>query len=154
MWLGVADLSAQRSPEGRGPGSHRGPGVEMILSARDRLGLTEDQVAELSDLREQMVALRTTHRTAMEQMRSSGDQMRGAVRERVEAILSEDQMVRLDQIRQARPRRGGGDAAHGRHGPRWREPGSRGVGGRGLGGPRGDSGHVERCGPGGPGPVS
>lgn len=143
-----ADALAQRGPRGeRGPAFHGdgdGPGLEMIMRMRERLELTEDQIAQLDAIRQETVARRTAHRAEMDELRSqvragqlerealreamearreTAEAMRDATRERVDAILTEAQREELDTLR-----REGRAFMRGRAGVR--------RGGRGFDGPR------------------
>lgn len=120
----LAPLSAEaqrgpRGPRGMGPGV-RGPGVEMIMRLRERLGLSEDQIQQLDQIRQEAVQRRTAHQAEMEELRSSvragqteatelrelvqqrqeaAQGIRDAERERVEAVLTEDQRTELENLR-------------------------------------------------------
>lgn len=133
--VGVADLAAQQS-RAQGPRARaradmadrmvRGggaPGVEGILRMRERLELTEDQVARLDALRSERVEQRTLaahemnelrsqlragtiERTeAMERMRTAREARAGQAeqdRAAVEALLSENQRATLEQLQAQR----------------------------------------------------
>jgi len=131
--VGVADLAAQQSraqgPRARADGADRmvrgggAPGVEGILRMRERLELTEDQVARLDALRSERVEQRTLaahemnelrsqlragtiERTeAMERMRTAREARAGQAeqdRAAVEALLSENQRATLEQLQAQR----------------------------------------------------
>lgn len=179
MALAVAPVAAQGQRRGAmgpgmgpgGPPAEAGPGVEGILRMRDRLELTEAQIQQLDQIRQEAVARRNAHRSQMEELRSramagesdaaelreqmqaqreGAEGIRQAERERVEAILTEAQRDELQQIRdraqafmmgRRSAMRGGRPAMRG---PR---PGMRG--GRGSRGPRFDRGMGPRRGFGG-----
>ena len=127
-------------------GMRRGQDIESIMSLRDRLELSEDQIAQLDALRAAQVERRSVDRAGMDEMRSRlragqierSEMMafmeerrdaRGAevddLRSRVDAILLPEQRSELDQYRAERRafergRRSG-----------WREAGMRGRGGQG-----------------------
>jgi len=150
-----ADATAQRGPRGdRGPGfAQRGQGVEMIMRLRDRLELSEEQLEELDQLRKESVERRTAHQAQMEELRSrvvagemtreelreiararreGAEAVRTQQRERVEAILDDEQRQELETLRaQAR------GFVMGRASAR---RGDRGPAGRGFRGFRGDGG--------------
>lgn len=155
LLIGLGDMAAQEPPAQRGPGMHRGGGPEMVLSMRDQLGLTEEQIAELNELREQMVGIRTSHRsamaslrsrlrageidreemrTSMEAIRSGGPQVHEEMQTRIASILDEEQLASFEELRQSRQavrdgrgmRRGGGHGGMG-------GPGMHGDGPGGMG---------------------
>jgi Spy/CpxP family protein refolding chaperone len=155
LLMGLGGVEAQDAPARRGPGMHGAGGPEMVLSMRDQLGLTEEQIAELDELREQMVGIRTSHRsamasvrsrfeageidreemtTAMEAIRSGGPQVHEEMQSRIASILDEEQLASFEELRQSRQavrdgrgmRRGGGPGAMGGQG-------MRGDGPRGMG---------------------
>ena len=129
--VGVSELEAQQRAAGPRGGPGMGPGVEAIMSMRDRLELTDAQVAALDELRAQQVAERNANRAAMEEMRSrlrAGEidrqEMRTFMEEmrdrrpaadqrraQLEAILDENQLQALDELRSRRPRMGRGGPA-------------------------------------------
>lgn len=102
---------------GDGP---RGAGVEMILRQRERLELTDQQVRQLDGIRREAVQRRTAHQAQMEELRSQvlagelePEALRDTVqsrrqaaadvvkqqRERVEAILNDQQKQQLEEWR-------------------------------------------------------
>jgi hypothetical protein len=116
------DATAQRGPRGdRGPElGPQGDGVEMVMRLRDRLELREDQVEELEELRRETVERRTAHRAQMDELRSqvragemsradfleiaqarreASEEVRARDRERIEAILDEEQLQELETVR-------------------------------------------------------
>ena len=121
--IGAADAAGQEAPPerpGRGP---RGPDVESILSMRERLELTEEQVTALDALRAQDVQRRSAERAEVEEMRSrlragliprselvafleersgSREQVAEERQERIDGILGPDQRAMLDQVRAER----------------------------------------------------
>ncbi len=154
MTLAPLSADAQRGPRGpRGfaPGV-RGQGVEMIMRLRQRLGLSEEQIQQLDEIRQEAVQRRTARQAEMEELRSSvragqmeaaelrelvqqrqeaAEGIRAAERERVEAVLTEDQKAELENLRsQARAFQRGRQSV---------------MGGRGFRGPR------DGMRPGGPG---
>ncbi len=65
-----------------------GPGVELVLRQRERLELTEDQVRQLDQIRQEVVARRTAHQTELAGLRSevrAGQTVAAELRERVQA---------------------------------------------------------------------
>ena len=158
MMLGAGGMVAQEpaapAEEGMHRG-HRGPAPEMILAFRERLELTDDQVAALDEVRERMVSVRSSHRAAMAQLRSrfqageidraemlasmeairsGGPDFHQEVRDRVETILDEGQLAALEELR---AERGAMRGAHGRMRP---GRGMRGGPGAMPGGRTGDDG--------------
>ena len=117
--LGAMDIAAQdEAPERRR--GFRGPGVEGVMQMRDRLELTEAQLADLEAMRRESVERRNADAAEMAEMRSrlaAGQIQRSdlmafmedrreanagvseAARERLEAVLSEEQLGTLDQMR-------------------------------------------------------
>ena len=105
--MGATEVSAQN--------------VESIMRARERLELTDSQIESLDALRKETVRSRTEEMAELQEMRSQleAGQIRrselmafmeerregrqdavGQQRERVEAILTEDQLEQLQQMRQ------------------------------------------------------
>lgn len=162
MAVAPLHLQAQRGPRmGQGPAAGpRGAGVEMILRQREQLQLTESQVQQLDQIREEAVQRRTAHQAEMAELRSKvmagetkPEELRQAMqarrdsasaiatqqRERVQAILTDAQKQKIEEWRtQARAfrmgrmsaMRGGRPGMMGRRGFRGRFPG---MGGRGFG---------------------
>jgi len=137
----------------------RAASPEMIMAMRDRLELTDEQIATLDELRQESVALRNSHRAAMAEMRSqlqAGQIRRGEMmafmeelresapaiaeqrRERIEAVLSQDQLEQLQQMRDRGRAFARGRASARRGSDRgMRRPRPAPVRGRGWNGPRG-----------------
>jgi hypothetical protein len=133
-----------------------GQQVEAIMRARERLELTEAQVESLDALRREAVLDRTAEMAELQEMRSqleAGQIQRSELmafmeerragrqeaverqRERVEAILSEDQLETLQQMRQRQRRVGARPGGRpGMDGPGFAPRGRAGL--RGLQGPR------------------
>lgn len=125
--------------------------VESIMRARERLELTDDQIESLDALRREVVQERTTEMAELAEMRSQleagqiqrsdlmafmedrREDRQGAVeqnRERVEAILTEDQLETLQQMRQRQRRMGARPGGRsGMDGPGFAPRGRAGVGG-------------------------
>jgi Spy/CpxP family protein refolding chaperone len=88
--LAPADLDAQVGPRGAralGP-ALRGGGVELALSQRERLELTDDQVKQLDQIRQDAVQRRTEHQAQMAELRSkvrSGQEKPAALLEQIQA---------------------------------------------------------------------
>ena len=135
---GTADLAAQQRGRARVDRSPRGRqvSVEAIMRMRDRLELTDPQIAQLDAIRQEGVQRRSTamsERAELQSQVSAGQIERSEMRdqletrqegareladqqrERVEAILSEAQRESLDQTRSRarafRARRGAPDRA-------------------------------------------
>jgi len=88
--LAPMTLDAQVGPRGqRGiMAQSGGPGVEGILRQRERLELTDDQVAQLDRIRQELVAQRTSHQAEMADLRSkvrAGQLEASALQEQVQA---------------------------------------------------------------------
>lgn len=177
MTLAPVSVAAQRGPrgpQGFGPGM-RGQGVEAIMRLREQLGLSEEQIQQLDQIRQEAVQRRTAHQAEMQELRSrvmagqmeatelrervqqrqeAAQTMQEAQRERVEAVLTEDQKAELENLRaQARAFRRGrlsGVRGRGFRGPR----GRMGWGGQGMRGwaPRPNRWGRGWFGPGRPGP--
>lgn len=152
--LGSVDATAQESMNERR--NLRGPAVESIMSMRDRLELTDDQISALDGLRAERVRERSELRAEMDEMRSrlrAGqiprsemmafmEQRREAAtgeaearRAELNALLTETQLETLDGMRrEARAFQRGRASARSGRGAR----GSRGV--RGARGSRGERG--------------
>jgi len=151
------------------PGSHRpdpafrqGPGVEAIMSLREELELSTDQVEALDEVRRSAVAIRTAHRTQMAEVRSrvqagearrselmalreelheGATETRENLRSQVEAILEPEQLEKLEQMRLQREAFRRGRAFERRHGE------ARGMRGHDGGSPRQDDRPHHRRGP-------
>jgi hypothetical protein len=119
--LGAADLTAQAAPADR-RAPRRGPNAEGILALRERLELTDAQIASLDAIRSEAVQRRNAERNEVEEMRSRlrarqirasemmafmeerRDAMTGRSDERraeIESILTEAQMETLGQMRRS-----------------------------------------------------
>jgi hypothetical protein len=145
----------------------RGAGVEMILRQKERLELTENQVKQLDQIRQEAVQRRTEHQAQMAELRSkvrSGQlerdslwkqvearrqvatAMQEAQRTRVEGVLNDAQKQKLEQwAGQARAFRMGRQS--GQRGGQGFGPGMRGGFVPGMGGGTG-AGMRGRFGPG------
>jgi hypothetical protein len=138
--IGATELRAQ-GPIMGGRGARAlggGAAVERIMSMRDRLELTDDQIATLDALRVEAVERRNAEASEFNRLRSqlaAGQIRRSELmalredqaearrefltqhRERLEAALSEDQRATLQRLRRqagaVRPGRGGDRAAPG-----------------------------------------
>ncbi len=107
--LAPAQLDAQAGLRGQramGP-ALRGGGVEMILNQKERLELTDDQVKQLDQIRQEAVQRRTEHQAQVAELRSkvrSGQEKPAALREQVEArrqvaaAMREAQRARVEGI--------------------------------------------------------
>ncbi|MDH5805959.1 MAG: Spy/CpxP family protein refolding chaperone, partial [Gemmatimonadota bacterium] len=142
---------------GMGRGSQGGGGIELVLRLRERLELTEEQIAQLEELRQEGVehrirrfqetedirskmqagllsddereVLREERREEMEALR----EQREAHREAIGVILTEEQKEQLGNLRQRAMRRGGRGQMRGGRGPRMMDRGfQRGNRGRGF----------------------
>lgn len=131
--FGASDIAAQAESRGmRGPRS--GPDVEVVMSLRERLELTEGQLADLESMRREAVDARNAQRAEMEEMSSrlrAGEIRRSEMmafmeeraelgsttstdrRARLESILNEEQLETLQSSAQ-RMRRGADGARGGR----------------------------------------
>lgn len=140
----VESATAQAAPERRR--AVRGSAVESIMSMRDRLELTDDQISALDRIRAERVQERSTLRAEMAEMRSRlqagqirqsemmafledrADARRDDAEERqaeIEAILDEAQIEMLDDLRtrtrafvRGRASARGGRGVRGARGPR------------------------------------
>jgi Spy/CpxP family protein refolding chaperone len=149
--IGAVDVAAQDQDVQRRDRA-RGPDVEAIMQLRERLALTENQIAELDVVRRESVARRSAEMAEMAELRSrlrAGQIRRSEVmarmeerrdanqglteerRARVESILTDEQLTTLDelQLRRRAFRRGRQSA---RRGPRGDFDGRPGVVGRRL----------------------
>lgn len=140
----VESATAQATPERRR--AVRGSAVESIMSMRDRLELTDDQISALDRIRAERVQERSTLQAEMAEMRSRlqagqirqsemmafledrADARRDDAEERqaeIEAILDEAQIEMLDDLRtrtrafvRGRASARGGRGVRGARGPR------------------------------------
>lgn len=102
MALAPLPVLAQAGPRGqraqaRTPGS---PGVEMILRQRDRLELTDNQVQQLDQIREEAVQRRSAHQAEMAELRSkvlAGEMKAEDLRAQAQARREASQQVREQQ---------------------------------------------------------
>ncbi len=107
--LAPADVDAQVGPRGArvlGP-PLRGGGVELILSQRKGLELTDDQVTQLDQIRQEAVRRRTEHQGQMAELRSkvrSGQESPATLLEQVQArrqvalAMQEAQRTQVESI--------------------------------------------------------
>lgn len=146
--IGAVEVSGQEQGEVRRRAPASGPDVEAIMQMRDRLALTEDQVAELEVIRREGVERRVAEMAEMEDLRSrlrAGQIRRSEVmarmeerrdanqglgderRTRIESILTEQQLAAVDELRlRTRAFRRGRPSV--RRGPRSGFEGGPGVG--------------------------
>ncbi len=118
--LSTGELTAQeRGRRADGP-AMRGSSIERVMALRDRLELTEAQIATLDGIRAEEVRRRSELRAELEEMRSrvqAGQARRSemmalmedrrdareaevaSLRERLEAVLEPGQLEELEQIR-------------------------------------------------------
>jgi len=121
--LGAADLTAQaNAADGRMAmrGTRgAGNGVEQVMSLRERLELSEDQISRLDEIRRAMVSQRTAAQADMAEMRSqlqagqirqsemmafleerrdAASATRPDVRAQIEEILDEAQLESLEEL--------------------------------------------------------
>lgn len=113
-----AKVDAQVGPRGARPlgPALRGGGVELILSQRERLELTDAQVTKLDQIRQEALKRRTEHQAQMAELRSKvrsgqedvsvlrkqvqarrqvADSMQQAQRAQVESVLNDAQKEKL-----------------------------------------------------------
>jgi len=119
---GAADTSAQQARAGE-RGVRRGPAVEGIMSMRERLELTEDQIADLDAIRSEIVQRRSAEAAELAELRSrlaAGQIHRSELmayredrreanagvadetRARIDAVLTETQRSTLEELRTQR----------------------------------------------------
>lgn len=159
LLVAAGSVEAQPASDRPGPAFRRGPGVEAIMSLREELELSADQVEALDEVRRSAVATRTAHRTQMAEMRSrvqAGEARRSELmalreelqegapeihenlRNQVEDILEPGQLEKLEQMRLEREAFRRGRAFERRHGE------ARGMRGTDGGPPRGHRPHHRR----------
>lgn len=155
--VGADDISAQRGGGRPGSGMRRGQSVEAIMQMRDRLELTDDQLANLESLRSETVSRRNAERAEVAEMHSrfSAGQIQrsdvmafmedrqeadpgvaeqhGRQRERLSAILNEAQLESLAEMQTRGRASARGRMNSGRGGAGMRRSGNS----RGGGAPRG-----------------
>ena len=116
--LAVQDVAAQESQDRRR--GMRGPAVESIMSMRERLELTDDQISALDQIRAERVRERSELQAEMSEMRSllqagqirqsemmafleerrdAAEDVSEARRAEVESVLNETQIEMLDDLR-------------------------------------------------------
>lgn len=160
MLIGANDIHAQAATEQDAPPAlRRGVDVETVMSMRERLELTEDQIAALDEIRREAVQRRTAEMAEAVEMRSRlragqirpsemmafmeerRDANQGGVaeqrRERIASVLDEAQLETLQTLRvRGAYMRGRADMRRQR-GQAFGPNGGRGMPGRGLRGQRG-----------------
>lgn len=102
MAVAPLHLDAQMGPRGQrgqavGP---RGAGVEMIMRQRERLELTDAQVNQLDQLRQEAVQRRAAHQAQMAELRSqvaAGQLEAAALREQVQAMREGAEAIQTQQ---------------------------------------------------------
>ena len=157
--IGANDLYAQAmTDENAAPALRRGVDVETVMSMRERLELTEDQIAALDEIRREAVQRRTAEMAEAVEMRSRlragqirpsemmafmeerRDANQGVAeqrRERIASVLDEAQLETLQTLRvRGAYMRGRADMRRQR-GQAFGPNGGRGVPGRGFRGQRG-----------------
>lgn len=127
--VSAVDISSQEDVSDRGQNRfRRGPGVEAVMSMRERLELTEDQLLALDEIRRDLVVRRATAAAEMAEMRSrlragqirpsemmafmedrrdEASEVDGDDRSRVDGVLTESQLESLQQLRIRTARRNG-----------------------------------------------
>lgn len=147
MAFGAPDIAAQQDEMQAQP-RMRGPSVEAIMRMRDRLELTEEQIASLDEIRREIVEQRNAERAALAEMRSRlaagqirrselmafmeerQDANQGVAEERrarIEGVLTETQLEALQEMRsRARAFARGRASVRGGERPGFRRPGMRG----------------------------
>lgn len=153
MALAPLHIAAQQGPRaqrGQAAGP-RGAGVEMILRQRETLELTDDQVKQLDQIRQETVQRSLAHQGEMAELRSrvragelemaevraqaearrtAAEALRTAQRERIESVLNDAQKQKIQQFQaQARAFRAGRASAMrgSRQGMRGARQGVRGM---------------------------
>lgn len=161
MFIGANDMKGQeQTGETTAPVLRRGIDVETVMSLRERLELTEEQITALDQIRREAVERRNAEMAEVAEMRSRlrAGQIRPsemmafmeerrdadsgvaeARRERIAGVLDEAQLETLQALRLRAAVRGRA-GMRGQRGPAFGPNGRRGVPGRGFrGGPdRGD----------------
>ena len=145
--VGASDIAAQDAPEQR-QRLRAGPRVEAVMQMRERLELTEQQIAELEVIRREMVQERSAQRAELDEMRSrlaAGQIRRSELmafmeerrdatqdvaderRARIDGVLTEAQLEQVQELRTRSPafargrasvRGGDGEGLRGRPGMR------------------------------------
>ena len=118
--VGVNDISGQQQGRRRGAETRPSQGVEAIMQMRERLALTDEQIASLDAVRGEAVQRRSSNAAEMAELRSqlsAGQIQRSdmlafmegqreasvgvteAQRTRLESILSEEQQASMQKLR-------------------------------------------------------
>jgi hypothetical protein len=118
--VGVNDISGQQQGRRRGAETRPSQGVEAIMQMRERLALTDEQIASLDAVRGEAVQRRSSNAAEMAELRSQlsagqiqrsdmmafmEDQREASVgvteaqRTRLESILSEEQQASMQKLR-------------------------------------------------------
>lgn len=155
--FGASEANAQDDMRRRGQGFQRGAEYETVMSLRERLELTDGQIASLDALRRESVERRNVDRAEMEEMRSQlragqirQSEMMAFLEDRrdatvdrtedrrasLEGVLNETQLEAVDNLRT----RAGVAARRGARGIRNDRRTARGQGFRNSRGPRGGQG--------------
>jgi hypothetical protein len=159
MSIGASGIWAQAATEQDAPPAlRRGVDVERIMSLRERLELTEDQVAALEEIRREAVQRRTVEMAEalemrsrvragqirqsemmafMEERRDANQGVAEQRRERIEGVLDEAQLETLQTLRMRGAYLRGRADMRRRRGPALGPNGGRGAPGRGFRGQRG-----------------
>lgn len=100
--LAPLHMAAQQGPRAQRAQAMgaRGGGVEMILRQRQTLELTENQIKQLDQIRQEAVQRRTAHQAEMAELRSkvmAGDMEPAALQEQVEARRIAAQAIQKGQ---------------------------------------------------------
>jgi hypothetical protein len=157
MLIGANDLEAQaQTGDATTAALRRGIDVETIMSLRERLALTEDQITTLDAIRREAVERRSAQMAEMAEMRSRlragqirpsemmafAEELRDANegvgearRERIAGVLDETQLEALQTLRVRGTARGRA-GMRGQRGSAFGPDGGRGVPGRGFRGER------------------
>jgi hypothetical protein len=105
--VGVNDISGQQQGRRRGAETRPSQGVEAIMQMRERLALTDEQIASLDAVRGEAVQRRSSNAAEMAELRSQlsagqiqrSDMMAFMEDQREASVLSEEQQASMQKLR-------------------------------------------------------
>lgn len=117
----VPVVQAQEGAQPPAKKEMRGGPAERILGLKDKLGLTDDQVAQIKKIGEDTrAAMKALHEKGGDRESNKGEarKIHEDSRAKVEAVLTAEQKAKLAELRKNRPDGAGAGGAKGEKGPK------------------------------------
>lgn len=109
-----AEEGAPPPPKKQGPGG--GGPIERILKLKEKLGLTEDQVAQIKKIGEETrAAMKALHDKEGDRESKKGEarKIHEAAKAKLDAVLTAEQKAKLEELKKNRPEGAGPDGEKG-----------------------------------------